>query len=59
MTMCLVATVLLMVTAGSLVGQEDSKKNAPEVRTAPLILVNKGASLAPIIGSSCSRTRHQ
>jgi len=49
MAMCVVGTVLLMVVAGNFLGQEESKKNAPEVRVAPLILVDKGASLAPII----------
>ena len=49
MAMCVVGTVLLMVVAGRAVGQENAKKNGSEVRAAPLILVDKGVSLAPII----------
>ena len=49
MAMCVVGTVLLMVVAGRAVGQENAKKNGSEVRAAPLILVDKGVGLAPII----------
>ena len=49
MAMCVVGTVLLMVVNGCTVPQEDAKKKDSEVRAAPLILVDKGVSLAPII----------
>ena len=49
MAMCVVGTVLLMVASGCTVPQEDAKKKDSGVRAAPLILVDKGASLAPII----------
>ena len=49
MAMCVVGTVLLMVASGCTMLQEDAKKNDSGVRAAPLILVDKGASLAPII----------
>ena len=48
MTMCVIGTVLLMMANGYTMQQkEDAKKNASKV--PPLILVDKGASLAPII----------
>ena len=49
MAMCVVGAVMLMVVSGCTVPQGDAKKNASELRAAPLILVDKGASLAPII----------
>ena len=49
MAMCVVGTVLLMMVSGCTVQQEDAKKKDSEVRSAPLVLVEKGASLAPII----------
>ena len=49
MTMCVIGTVLLMVASGCTVPQEDAKKKDSEVRAAPLVLVDKGVSLAPII----------
>ncbi len=49
MAMCVVGTVLLMVVNGGTVPQEDAKKKDSEVRAAPLILVDKGVSLVPII----------
>ncbi len=49
MAMCVVGTVLLMVVSGCTMLQEDAKKNDSEVQAAPLVLVEKGASLAPII----------
>ena len=49
MAMCVVGTVLLMMVAGRAVGQENAKKNGSDVRAAPLTLVDKGMSLAPII----------
>ncbi len=50
MALCVVGAVLLMVVNGcTVVPQEDAKKNDSEVQAAPLTLVEKGASLAPII----------
>ncbi len=49
MSMCVVGTVLLMVASGCTVPQEDAKKKDSGARAAPLILVDKRASLAPII----------
>ncbi len=49
MAMCVVGTALLVLVSGCTVSQGDSKKNDSEVRAAPLTLVGKGASLAPII----------
>ena len=49
MAMCLVGAVMLMVVSGCTVPQENAKKKDSEVRSAPLVLVEKGASLAPII----------
>ena len=51
MAMCVVGTVLLMVASGCTMLQEDAKKKDSEVRAAPLILLDKGVSLAPIIVS--------
>ena len=48
MAMCVVGTVLLMVASGCTMLQEDAKKNDSGVRAAPLILVDKGASLGQI-----------
>ena len=49
MAMCLVGAVMLMVVSGCTVPQENAKKKDSEVRSAPLVLVEKGVSLAPII----------
>ena len=49
MAMCLVGAVLLMVVSGCTVPQEDAKKKDSEIRAAPLVLVEKGVTLAPII----------
>ncbi len=49
MAMCVVGTVLLMLVNGCTVPQENATKKDSEVRAAALVLVDKGASLAPII----------
>ena len=49
MAICAVGTVLLMVASGCTVSQENAKKKDSELRAAPLVLVDKGVSLAPII----------
>ena len=49
MVMYVVGTVLLMVVNGCTVPQEDAKKKDTEVQAVPLVLVEEGVSLAPII----------
>ena len=60
MAMCVVGTVLLMVASGCTVPQEDAKKKDSEIRAVPLVLVDKGVSLAPIIvfSNAPPMTRH-
>ena len=47
--MCVVGTALFVLVNGCTMVQKDAKKNDSDVRTAPLVLVEKGVSLAPII----------
>jgi len=49
MAMCLIGAALLMVASGCTAPQEDAKKKDSEIRAAPLVLVEKGVTLAPII----------
>ncbi len=60
MAMCVVGTVLLMLANGCTVPQEDAKKRDSEIRAVPLVLVDKGVSLAPIIvfSNAPPMTRH-
>ena len=49
MAMCVAGTALFVLVNGCTMLQEDAKKNDSGIRAAPLTLVDKGVSLAPII----------